>query len=295
MTVMEALQWANEKLKHDAIGDSPMLDAQVLLAHAMEVSKSWLFTHLGEPLRAPQEDAFRKLIERRAAHEPVAYMVGEREFYGRPFTVNRFVLIPRPATETLVEAALPLSTDALFADIGTGSGAIAVTLAAESGTPVIATDYGREAITVAKLNAERNGVADLVDVRQGDLLDPLIKLFEKITKPGAPLPYKRLVICANLPYLTQAQWEAADRDVKDFEPKTALVGGGPDGLELYWKLFRQLSRARQNFPRKLTVLVEIDPDQTNRITALITHDFPGSTPHVLKDLEGFDRVVIADI
>lgn len=179
----------------------------------------------------------------------------------------------------------------LFADIGTGSGAIGVTLAAASGIPVIATDVSREALTVAKANAEALGVGEMVDFRLGSLLDPLIPLFKKL---GDASPVRHLIICANLPYLTAEQVACADPDVKDFEPHSALIAG-EDGLECYWKLFRDLKLNRGVFPARVTVLIEIDPSQAAKAATLITHDFPAAKPEVLKDLAGLDRVIAAEI
>jgi release factor glutamine methyltransferase len=305
MTVMEALQWANDKLKKEKVGDSPMLDAQVLLAHVLSVPKTWLFTHLDQELRAHEDDAFQKTVQRRSAHEPVAYITGIRAFYKRDFQVNHFVLLPRPATEILVDAAIEASKasdqDAtIFADIGTGSGAIGVTLAAETQLPVIATDVSKPALAVAKGNAEELGAAELVDLRQGELLEPLVKLFQKISAEGGSasggknLPFKHLILCANLPYLTEVQWEQTEPEVKQFEPKSALVGGA-DGLDIYWEFSRQLVRHRAALPKKITLLFEIDPDQSDRAQKMIRHDFPRSAPRVLKDLEGFDRVIVAEV
>lgn len=304
---MEALQWANETLKRhvDSVAggsrlDSPMLDAEVLLSAAMDANKAWLFTHLDTPLKREQEDRFREFLKRRTAHEPVAYIIGHREFFKRRFWVNRFVLIPRPATETLVELALAavrtpeaVEPDACFADIGTGSGAIAVTLAAESRLPVIASDMSRQALAVAAKNADEHGVADLVDFRHGNLLEPLVKIFASVgaTHPSA---IHHLVICANLPYLSDAQWKTAQREVHDFEPHEALASGR-DGLDDYWELFRQLKRDRGALPERVTVLIEIDPSQRQTARDLIAHDFPHARAEATNDLEGFARVITVEL
>lgn len=308
MIVMEALQWANEALKRHVDKteggerlDSPMLDAEVLLAAAIEVNKAWLFTHLDHPLKPEEEERFHAFVKRRASHEPVAYIVGSREFYKRRFQVNRFVLIPRPATEILVERALAAAIpdtkyqipDTVFADIGTGSGAIAVTLAAESKLPVFATDTSKPALAVAKTNAATHQVEELVDFRHGDLIEPIVRIFTSVaaTHPSA---FRHLVLCANLPYLTDYQVDTGQRDVRDFEPREALVAGR-DGLDAYWNLIRQLRRHRAVLPRRVTVLLEIDPSQRSTIKDLITHDFPDASPTVVKNLEGFDRVAIAEL
>lgn len=299
--VMEALKWANETLKKGVDGsglDSPMLDAEVLLAASLDVNKAWLFTHLDRELKAHENDKFRAFVKRRSTGEPVAYVIGYREFYNRRFNVNRHVLIPRPATEILVEAALsvagsgdPAYRESIFADIGTGSGAIAVTLAAESKRHVLATDMSKEALAVAKSNAVEQKVDELVDFRHGNLVEPVIKIFASLGKQS---PYHHLIVCANLPYLTQHQVDAAQREVRDFEPHEALVSG-QDGLDDYWNLFRQLKKNRAVLPERVTILLEIDPSQNARIVEIIRHDFPHADPTITKDLEGFDRVVTAEI
>ncbi|OGL94905.1 protein-(glutamine-N5) methyltransferase, release factor-specific [Candidatus Uhrbacteria bacterium RIFOXYB12_FULL_58_10] len=302
MLVMEALQWANDALKRhidktDDGGrlDSPMLDAEVLLAAVLNANKPWLFTHLDHRLTAEQEERFHEHVKRRTTHEPVAYIIGYREFFKRRFQVNRFVLIPRPATEVLVERALaaadgPERDHTVFADVGTGSGAIAVTLAAESQLPVFATDTSKQALAVAKANAEEHHVEELVDLKHGDLIEPIVRIFKSVAATH-PQTFRHLVLCANLPYLTDFQVDTGQRDVRDFEPREALVAGR-DGLDAYWNLFRQLKRHRGVLPKRLTALIEIDPSQRQSIVDLIRHDFPAAKPHIENDLEGFARVVL---
>ncbi len=299
MLVVEALRWANDTLKGTA--HSPMLDAEVLLAAILRLNRSGLFTRLDRDLTADEEERFRQSVKRRSANEPVAHIVGCKEFYKRSFAVNRFALIPRPATETLVElaiaAAIPDTSsqipDTLFADIGTGSGAIAVTLAAETRLPVIASDLSREALALAALNSAKHGTESLVDLRHGNLVEPLARVFQTVgaTHPSA---FRHLVLCANLPYLSVNQMKTLAPDVRDHEPAEALVAG-QDGLDAYWALFRQLAAYRSAFPERLTTLIEIDPSQSGRARDLIRHDFPSARPEIFKDLDGFDRVVVAKL
>jgi release factor glutamine methyltransferase len=291
MKVLEALQWANDKL-------GSMLDAEVLLSAVLRVTKSWLFTHLDQTLSEPQSEGFRSAVKRRMTGEPVAYIVGRKAFYKRDFNVNRFVLIPRPATETLVELAIEIAKssradETIVGDIGTGSGTIAVTMAAETRLPTIASDISPEALSVARANAVAHSVDDILDFRQGDLAEPILSLFDSLRFMNAT-PFSHLVLAANLPYLPDNRRDELQPDVRDFEPTSALFGGG-DGLELYWRLVRQLSRARHVLPKRTTILWEIDPTQTAAIQTLITHDFPHAHPEIKKDLEGFDRVVITEI
>lgn len=299
LTVMDALRWANARLRENAEPrfDSPMLDAEILLAAVLDIPKTKLFLRGTSLLDDKDFERFRELVERRAAREPVAYILGRKEFYGRPFAVNRFTLVPRPATETLVEAAVLLARAAdpaaiILADIGTGSGAIAITLAAETGLPVIASDVSRHALTVARTNAEVLAVSERVDFRQGEGLEPLTRLFTNIRTEQKRLPFSHLILCANLPYLPDSRWEELQTDIRRHEPRLALTSG-PDGLHDYWTLFRDLKDRRNVFPASVSALIEIDPDQTASAAALIRHRFPGAQISVQKDLEGHDRVVIA--
>ncbi len=296
-TYLEALQWANEMLRA-ASGRfaSPMLDAEVLLAEATEIPRSRLFLRFDAPLRPDQIGRFEGFVRRRAAFEPVAYIVGRKEFAGRLFRVNPFTLIPRPATEALAAAAIELagegSRDAtIFADVGTGSGAIAVTLAAETHLPVIATDASRPALAVARLNAEAHGVAGLVEGRHGRGLEPVARVCEAVRASGRRLPYDHLILCANLPYLPETRWEELQEDIRRYEPRSALLSG-PDGLRDYWELFRALKSRRAVLPMRASCIIEIDPTQALTAPALIRHAFPAASVRIAKDMEGFDRVVI---
>ena len=280
-----------------------MLDAEILLASVLDVPKSWLFGHFTEELKSHHEEKFLVLLDRRIKHEPVAYLTGKKNFYGREFSVSPAVLIPRPATESMIEHVLqqfktvdPELT--LFVDIGTGSGAIAVTLAAETQTPVLAIDIEASALAMAKENAKRHEATEYIDFQHGNYLEPVVKLFETIRASGNPnvssvYPFRDLIICANLPYLTTNQMDTLEADVR-FEPVRALVAGA-DGLDAYWELFRQLKTHRELLPRKITVYIEIDPDQVNRSVTLIRHNFPEAVLHVEKDLQENDRIIIAEI
>lgn len=302
MTILEALQWANNKLKKVGM-ESPMLDAEILLASILDVPKSWLFGHIADTLKPHQEEKFSLLIDRRAKFEPVAYLTGKKEFFGRDFHVSPSVLIPRPATEHMIECALARFHDAdpektMCVDVGTGSGAIAITLALETHTPVLAIDVEQDALQIAKKNAAAHGTQEQIDFQQGNLIDPLVKLFETIHATGNPqissvYPFRDLIICANLPYLTNTQIEHLDRDVR-FEPLRALVAG-VDGLDAYFSLLREIKKHRGLFPRRLSLLMEIDPFQTNAISKLVKHNFPDAEVVIEKDLQGNDRIVYVEL
>lgn len=285
---MEALTWANNKLKEESEIDAPMLDAQLLLSHVLDTSKAFLFTHFDQELPAAQLERFEGLCERRLRHEPIAYILGRKEFFGRTFFVNPFVLIPRPETEGLIEVAVRSAkgNDVLFIDIGTGSGAIAVTLAAETGRPVIAIDQSPRALSVAAQNAKTHFVAGAIQFLQGNLIEPIERQMVK--------PLHQVVICANLPYLTTREWQQTTRDVKEYEPREAL-DGGVDGLEAYHALLFALAVRRTDFPDKLTLIMEIDPGQNHSAPSLIRHFFPHAKPDILEDLTKHARLVVAEL
>ncbi len=280
-TARAALRFGRQRLGNAllAASETPELDAEVLLRHVLGLSRAALFTHLDRQLTAGEWRRYRQLLDRRAAGEPVAYLTGEREFMGRPFRVDRRVLIPRPETETLVEGALEhLAPGATgwVADVGTGSGAIAVTLAAERpGLRVVALDCYMEALEVARLNACRllGTAAGRVALVCADLLAPVC----------GPLQ----LIAANLPYIPAAELPTLPPSVRLFEPRGALDGGS-DGLDLYRALLRQV-------PRVLApggaLLMECDPRQAAPLLALAQAALPDGQGRVRHDLAGRARVV----
>jgi release factor glutamine methyltransferase len=276
-----ALRYGRQRLGRvlRAPDDTPPLDAEVLLRHVLGISRAALFTHLDRQLTADEWRRYTQLLVRRAAGEPVAYLIGEREFMGRPFYVDRRVLIPRPETETLVESALEhLAPGATgwVADVGTGAGAIAVTLAAERpALRVLAIDCSIEALEVTRLNAHRllGPAAGRVALVCADLLSPV----------GGPLR----LIAANLPYIPAAELAALPPSVRRFEPHRALDGGS-DGLALYRALLRQVP---QVLARGGTLLMECDPRQAERLLALARAALPDGRGCVRHDLAGRARVV----
>ncbi len=293
MTVFEALAWASDVLKaaqpeHLLGPRNPKLDAQVLLAACLNKPTAYLLAHGEEQLDLAVNDRFLALIQRRARHEPVAYLLGEKSFYRRIFSVTRATLIPRPDTELLVDLVRQeTGDDTLIVDVGTGSGAIAITLAAETECDVIATDISPEALKLAHRNAKNHLVADKIAFLEGHLLKPFFASYNTWSPDTYP---KSLLVVANLPYLTGRQWESLDPDVKDYEPKTALVGG-LDGLEYYDELLMQLAARRKHLPQQLKLFIEIDPSQASISLALIRHYFPSSTPKNIHDLSGNWRFV----
>lgn len=287
MTILEALTFGEQRLKSrfkaTELG-SPRIDAQVLLASVRGKGSSYLFSHMDEELPLDTERRYRKAIDRRATFEPVAYIVGHKAFYGREFFVTKETLIPRPETELLVDEAIKvIDTRPLILDIGTGSGAIAITLALETGRPILAFDLSSEALTVAKKNASALSADSLVHFEQGNLLSPL-------TKDQVPYSdFSSLIVCANLPYLPAGTIPFLDPDVRLFEPTLAL-DGGIDGLDLYHALLDELKTHANLLPKKQILLCEIDPSQPALISALATTY--GYTVKIENDLSSKPRLAI---
>ena len=260
------------------------------MGHVLGLTRAQIHAHPDRRLDTVELDTYRELIERRRQHEPVAYIIGHKEFYGLDFYVDRRVLIPRPETELLVEKGLEIGRAAshslTIADVGTGCGAIAISLAAHLPQAIIyALDASSAALEVATLNCCRHGLEGCVHLLQGDLLSPL------------PEPVDLIV--ANLPYVSWAEWEQLLRTITSYEPRSAL-DGGPDGLEAIRRL---LAQARSHLKPQATILLEIGATQGAAVTDLVRHSFDKlRTPHfstatveVVQDYAGLDRMVVIEV
>ncbi len=261
---------------------SPRLDAELLAAMALHIRRLDLYLQFDRPLEEAQLGAIRDLVRRRGDGEPVAHITGEREFYARAFSVTPDVLIPRPETETLVGLAVQRAraiaaagSELRIADIGTGSGCIAVTLGVElPAARVAATDVSEPALAVAAANARRHDVAERVELHHGSWCAPLAgRSFD--------------IVVANPPYIPTAELAALARDVREHEPVAALDGGA-DGLDAY----------RALLPSVATVLapggwaaVEIDIRAAEAVESLGREALGGGVAAVHEDLSGRPRVV----
>ncbi|MHC1787923.1 peptide chain release factor N(5)-glutamine methyltransferase [Solidesulfovibrio sp.] len=258
--------------------DSPRLSAQVLLAKALDLDRLGLILAMDRPLTPSELDAVRPLIARRGRGEPTAYILGEREFYGLDFTVTPATLIPRPETELVIDSARELFPDgalARFADLGTGSGCLAVTLATLFPTAHgLALDNSPDALAVARQNAVRHAVADRLTVLEADFA----------ALPRCDGGYGLIV--SNPPYVSAAEYRECSREVRDFEPLAALVPG-ESGLEavptVAWAGFAALAPGGW-------LLVEIGWKQGPAAAALFT-EAGFAEVAVRRDLAGCDRVV----
>jgi release factor glutamine methyltransferase len=266
----QALNSARDTLARNAIEDAP-LEAELLLRHVLEINRTQLYLALEKELSPRDEKSYQALITRRFNGEPAAYITGHREFYGRDFQVNPHTLIPRPESELLVETALRLAPNhriSTIADIGTGCGAIAVSLALElPKAKIYATDISPAALEVAASNCQRHGVSN-VRLLEGDMLEPISEPVD--------------LIVANLPYVGRAEI-APD----NFEPLLAL-DGGIKGTEMIAKLCRQ---AKGKLSDDGTMLLEIGAGQAKAISSLWHHLFPDGTIEVFPDLSSIERVV----
>ena len=270
--------------KNDLPLENPRLDAQLLLSHVLGKERSYLYMYPEQELEPAQETRWRALLARRERGEPVAYLLGHKEFYGLDFSVDRRVLIPRPETELLVEAALSICRQRLsrgkaplVADIGTGSGAIPVSIAVhEPALPSLyAIDISADALEVARLNCRRHQVTDRVRLLQGNLLEPL--------------PAAVDLLLANLPYVGTREQETMLPDVLNYEPHLALFSG-PDGLELLQRLLREAGRG-EKLRTGAVLLLEIGYRQRESLTHLAQAIWPQARVSCLKDYAGWDRVL----
>lgn len=259
----------------------PRLDAELLLSRVLSMSKVQLYVNFDRALNQPELDEYRELVRRRCRHEPVAYILGRREFYGLALKTTPAALIPRPETEHLVDEALRLARELwpgrelALADLGCGSGAIALALAKNlPSAEIAAVDLSPEALALARENAAALGLAERVTFVPGDLL--------------APLAGRRFhLICANLPYIPTPEMAGLMPDVGLHEPHLAL-DGGPRGLSLIERL---LESAPDHLEDQGRLLLEIWPDSLAELEGLA-----GSLGYRLdepiRDLAGFNRIVV---
>jgi release factor glutamine methyltransferase len=309
MRIAEVLVRAAQIL--ESTSTTPRLDAELLLAHTLGWERVRTLAERASPLTEAQRAAFDALVARRMALEPVAYITGHKEFYGLDFVVSPAVLVPRPETELLVELALLVARrrtqderrmtndgggsgrgdretrrqgddgrqtidngQPLIADVGTGSGCIAVTLAVYLPQALVyATDVSPEALAVARHNALKHGVDGRMHLVEGDLLEPLEAQFD--------------LIMSNPPYTILSE---IDENVRRHEPRLAL-DGGPDGLALYRRL---LAAAPATLRPGGAVLLEIGATQGAAVADLARQYFPSTQIAIYKDLAGLDRVVVID-
>jgi release factor glutamine methyltransferase len=272
MTVRDAIAYGSRRLAaHRCDGADAARETEALLANASRRTREELLARPERPLVRAAENRFRLLVARRRRHEPLAYLLGTAWFMGREFRVTPATLIPRTATESLVEAALEgMDGVRTVLDVGTGSGCIAVSLAlALPRATVVATDTSPAALRVARANAVRHQVNNRVVFKKDDLL-----------APGA-LAGERALVVANLPYLPTVMWRTLSPDIRRFEPKSALLSGA-DGLDDSRRLLDQLADVRPAAGTR--VVLEILPRQFSALAAHARRRFRDARSERIRNL-----------
>lgn len=280
-TVLEIIKWSENFLKTKGF-DNPRTDAELMLMDVLNMKRMDLYVNFDRPLEKGEREKMKAYILRRAAQEPVQYITGNTFFMGLPFKVTPDVLIPRFDTEVLIETVLknisqywkaePLT----IIDIGTGSGAIAVALAKFTTAKIIAVDISAQALSLAEENARYNGLAERIEFVKSDLLTGLA---------GRDYPEK-VIIVSNPPYVTPEEYEKLPKEIKDHEPKQALLAGC-NGLEYYQKIVEQM----QNFTGKICgCFFEIGCAQGAAVKELL-EKYLKNPANMVKDIGRNDRVV----
>jgi len=284
-TIMRLLQWTTEHLKKSG-SSSPRLDAEVLLSHARGCQRIDLYTAFNEEPPEEVKAKFRELIKRRAQGEPVAYLVGKKEFYSLSFHVGPGCLIPRSETEHLVIECLDRakairqvtpSQSFTIADVCTGSGCVAIAIAKHlDSARLIAIDISNQALEIASNNVELHGLSERIELRQGDLLRDI---------EAESLEF----VVSNPPYVSEAEYETLERSVKNFEPKLALVSG-ETGRELIEQLAIQ---AKERLKGGGWFLCELSPMIADQVLEFVTVQGGWQKESLVKDLAGHKRILVA--
>lgn len=282
MRVYEALKWASSFLQENGRDKNA---GEIVLCYVLKTNRTGLLMNMREEITAEQEKSFAEFIHKHVEGIPIQYMIGHEMFYGRSFFVNEEVLIPRPETEELIVGVLErierhFGDEKLHvADIGTGSGAISITLALENkNLHVYTVDIAQESIEVAKENAKTLGAE--VTFYHGDLLSPFYETGQKLD-----------VVVSNPPYIPEEDWCGLSPVVKEHEPKRALVGG-EDGLDFYRRFMEELPNVLQ---KKAIVAFEIGVGQGEDVKGLLQQAFPHAHVEVVFDINGKDRMVFAEM
>ncbi|MBQ3855005.1 MAG: peptide chain release factor N(5)-glutamine methyltransferase [Anaerovibrio sp.] len=278
-TIGKILKWTEEYFAKAGI-DTPRLDGEVLLCHVLQKERIHLYVHFDQPLTPAELAQYKDYIRQRVRHKPVAHIVGHKDFMGLDFKVTEDTLIPRPDTEILVEAVISrLKTGGenmgVIADIGTGTGAICLSLLNYlTSLKAVTVDISDKALAVARENAEKLGLSDRIEFYQGDLLEPIKN--RQFT-----------AIVSNPPYIPEGDIGTLAADVKDYEPISALAAG-PDGLDCYRRLVAEAGAllAEEGF-----LAMEIGINQREALEKLAQEHGWGRV-EMVKDLAGIDRVVI---
>jgi len=286
MTVLEILNWSTNCLKDHRI-ENPRLNAELLLAHSLNLSREGLYVYLHGQVKREEQETLEKLIRRRILGEPLQYLLGHQEFWSIDFKVDGRVLIPRPETELLVEQALSILSETperktpSVLEIGTGSGAIAISLAKEvRDIFLVATDISKEALLLAEKNARSSDVLQQIEFVNGNLFAPF-----RLLRGAEPFD----LILSNPPYIASLDMDGLAREVKDYEPAIAL-NGGEDGLAFYRSI---VSQAPSYLRSGGWLLLEVGQGQREKVSIMFDKQEDFFAPQWVRDLSGIERVVKA--
>ncbi len=278
-TIRQTLQETHRQLEAATIPDA-RLEAEVMVMNVMRLPRQDIFAHQEDEVSGQQEQDLAEMVRRRLTREPLAYILGYKEFYGINLLVNSNVLIPRPETETMVEHALFMalmgmeSRELVVADVGTGTGNIAINLAIHlPAARIYALDVEDAVLDVASYNIRAHNVADRITLAKGDLLEPL------------PEPVDLVV--ANLPYIPTSRIPTLQPEIQ-WEPSQAL-DGGDEGLDL---LLRLVSQADGKLKEQAVMLLELDPEQVAPVETFVQEYLPGATTSIEQDLARRDRIFV---
>jgi len=283
-TIQKLLKWVTEYLAAKGI-ESPRLSAELLLSHVLELKRIELYTQFNKQVSQHQLDKLHDLVKRAGLNEPIAYLTGKTEFYSLELEITADCMIPRPETELLVQRAIEYlrtrSGVQYVCDLCTGSGCIAVAIAKNyPDARVIATDISAAALEVAARNVEKHRLNERVRLLCGDLFEPIIKQLD--------VNQFDLIVC-NPPYVSTAEYEKLDKNVKDYEPEFALLAGA-DGMDVYRKIFEKVD----GFLRPGTALMlEIGYAQGPAVKEMLEQTGAFAEIKIEKDFHDNDRIVIA--
>ena len=283
-SIRDAVFWGAQVLSNAGV-ENHRLDAEVLLRHVLKIQKEQLYSNGDAPISAEQEAEFRTLLSRRSQREPVSYITGQKEFWSLDFFVTPAVLIPRPETELLVEAALQYmkrlrsGSPVKVLDLGTGSGAIAVCLAKEHGAAeIVAVDISPVALDLARLNARRHGVADRTQFLPGDLFTAIKASLETFD-----------LIVSNPPYIRTGELSMLAPEIREWEPAIAL-DGGVDGTDTYRRI---IGEGHKYLSPGGSIVLEIGADMGRDVVDLFSRSGCYGPPALYQDYAGKDRVIAA--
>jgi release factor glutamine methyltransferase len=259
------------------------LDAEVLLCHVLTRDRAWLLAHMQDRLDDQAARHLERIVDRRAVREPLQYITGRQEFWGLEFVVTPDVLIPRPETELVVEAAIRALRNLpspLLVDLCTGSGCIAVSIAKElKSSRIFAVDQSEEALAVARKNSAAHDVSGRIRFLAGNLFQPIQEL---------DIQGKVDVITANPPYIPSRDLPSLQPEVRDFEPEMALIAG-TEGTEIHERIIKE---APLFLKKGGSLIMEMGVGQAERLIAVAETSGVFTTPEIQKDLAGIDRIII---